>query len=59
MDEKREYGIKTDQIARFAKALGHPARVQILQFLAQQNECYFGDINNIRSVSPEIAEFEL
>nr|WP_308570319.1 metalloregulator ArsR/SmtB family transcription factor [uncultured Prevotella sp.] len=51
MDEKREYGIKTDQIARFAKALGHPARVQILQFLAQQNECYFGDINNELPIS--------
>lgn len=45
MDEKK-YGIKTEQIARFAKALSHPARVQIMQFLARQNECYFGDIND-------------
>lgn len=25
--------------------MGHPARIAILQFLAQQETCYFGDIN--------------
>ncbi len=34
-----------EQIARFAKALGHPTRVQILRFLANQETCYFGDIH--------------
>lgn len=32
-------------MARFAKAMGHPARIAILQFLAKQETCYFGDIN--------------
>ena len=41
----KDYSIQHEQIARFAKALGHPARIAILQFLAQQNECYFGDIH--------------
>ena len=41
----KNYSIQQEQIARFAKALGHPARTAILQFLAQQNECYFGDIH--------------
>ena len=41
----KDYSIQQEQIARFAKALGHPARIAILQFLAQQNECYFGDIH--------------
>lgn len=31
-------------LARYAKALSHPARVAILRFLAQQDSCYCGDI---------------
>ena len=45
MDIKKDYSLKAEQIARFAKALAHPARIQILQFLARQQECYFGDIH--------------
>lgn len=41
----KDYSIKQEQIARFAKALGHPARIAILQFLAKQTQCYFGDIH--------------
>lgn len=41
----KEYSIKQEQIARFAKAMGHPARIAILQFLARQTTCYFGDIH--------------
>lgn len=45
MDEKRDYTIKQERLARFAKALGHPARIAIMNFLAKQKTCYFGDIN--------------
>ncbi len=41
----KEYTIRQEQLARFAKALGHPARIAILQFLAKQDTCYFGDIH--------------
>ncbi len=41
----RDYTVKQEQIARFAKAMGHPARIAILQFLAKQTQCYFGDIH--------------
>ena len=34
------------QLARFAKAMGHPTRIEILCFLASLNSCYFGDIHN-------------
>lgn len=34
-----------EQIAKFAKAMGHPTRVAILKFLASQENCYFGEIN--------------
>ena len=36
---------KQEKIARYAKAMGHPTRVAILQFLANQETCYFGDIH--------------
>ena len=39
------YSVKQEQVARFAKAMGHPARIAILQFLAKQTQCYFGDIH--------------
>lgn len=36
-----------DQIrtARFAKALGHPVRIFILQLMAKQSCCYSGDLS--------------
>ena len=33
-----------EQLTRFAKALGHPTRIAIIQFLIKQKECYFGRI---------------
>lgn len=36
---------KDEQIARIAKAMSHPTRVAILNFLAKQTTCYFGEIN--------------
>lgn len=41
----KEYTFHQEQLARFAKALGHPARVAIMHFLAEQSTCYFGDIH--------------
>jgi predicted transcriptional regulator len=37
----------TDQhirLARIAKAMGHPARIMILELLSQQSCCYSGDM---------------
>lgn len=42
---KRGYTAGQERIARYAKALGHPARIAILCFLARQEQCYFGDIH--------------
>ena len=41
----KEYTALQEQVARFAKAMGHPARIAILEFLAKQTQCYFGDIH--------------
>lgn len=45
MTEIKRYTRDQEQLARFAKALGHPARIAIMHFLAKQSTCYFGDIN--------------
>ncbi|HBK89780.1 MAG: metalloregulator ArsR/SmtB family transcription factor [Cyclobacteriaceae bacterium] len=39
-----EYTLSQNELASLAKALGHPARVAILQFLSQQTTCVCGDI---------------
>ena len=45
MENDKKYTARQEQLARFAKALGHPARIAIMQFLAKQETCYFGDIH--------------
>ena len=50
-EKNRDYSIGNEQLARFAKAMGHPARITILQFLASLDCCYFGDIHNELPIS--------
>ena len=42
---KEEFTKEQEQLARFAKALGHPVRIAILQMLAKQTCCYHGDMS--------------
>ena len=42
---KVNYTSEQEQLARFAKAMGHPTRIAILHFLAKRDTCYFGDIH--------------
>lgn len=42
---RKKYTEEQEKVARFAKAMGHPARIAILQFLAKQECCFFGDIH--------------
>lgn len=46
MQKNRGYSVDSEQLARFAKALGHPARVTIMEFLAGQDSCFFGNIHD-------------
>jgi DNA-binding transcriptional ArsR family regulator len=39
-----EFTIKDNKIAKYAKALAHPARVAILQLLIKKQTCICGDI---------------
>lgn len=42
---KQHYSEGTVKIARFAKALGHPARIAILKHLASLDKCCFNEIS--------------
>jgi len=46
MSSLKSIAYKKDEIilARFAKALGHPARIAILNFLAESDCCFCGEI---------------
>lgn len=46
MKKSKEYTVDNEQLARFAKALGHPARITIMEFLMGQDSCFFGDIHD-------------
>lgn len=39
-----KYSNQTIELARFAKALGHPVRLVILKHLSNQSCCYTGDL---------------
>ena len=39
------------QTAVFAKAMAHPTRVAILEYLASLDSCYFGDIHKELGIS--------
>ncbi|MBL7932883.1 MAG: winged helix-turn-helix transcriptional regulator [Bacteroidia bacterium] len=39
-----EFTVKQNKIARYMKALGHPARIAILEVLIKKQACMCGDI---------------
>lgn len=48
---KQELTPHQEQLARFAKALGHPVRIAILEMLANQTCCYHGDMSELLPVA--------
>ena len=42
--QKIDYLEETEELARFAKALGHPTRLKILNYLENQSCCFTGDL---------------
>ena len=49
--EKEKLTKEQEQLARFAKAMGHPIRVAVLQMLARQTCCYHGDMSEILPIA--------
>ena len=44
LSKSEEFSVKDNKIAKYAKALGHPARIAILQLLIKKQACICGDI---------------
>ena len=51
MNNKEEFEDDVKELAKFAKAISHPARLEILKFLAETKTCISGDISNYLPLS--------
>lgn len=51
VSNKNSYPTEDVKIARFAKALGHPARIAIIKHLASLETCRFTEISNELSLA--------
>lgn len=49
--QKQELTKEQEQMARFAKAMGHPIRIAILQMLASQTCCFHGDMSELLPIA--------
>jgi DNA-binding transcriptional ArsR family regulator len=43
-NKAEEFSVKDNKVAKYAKALSHPARVAIVKLLIQKQSCICGDI---------------
>ena len=43
-NKAEEFSVKDNKVAKYAKALSHPARVAIVKLLIQKQSCNCGDI---------------
>jgi len=51
------YTEQQNQIATIAKALGHPARIAIIEYLMSVNQCICGDIvNELPLAQPTVSQ---
>lgn len=44
--------VNAEEVAQLCKALAHPARVQLLCYLAAYGACYFGSLADVLPLSP-------
>lgn len=51
MNKSEKFDDNLQELARFAKAISHPARLAILQFLAESKTCISGDISDYLPLS--------
>ncbi len=42
---------KQEKIARYAKAMGHPVRMYVLELLSKQSCCYSGDLSEVLPIA--------
>ena len=51
MSEKTVITEDQKKIARYAKAMGHPIRVYVLELLLKQSCCYSGDLSEVLPIA--------
>jgi len=51
LSKKEEFTVKQNRLSTIAKALAHPARVAIIEYLAKTNVCICGDIVDVLPLS--------
>ena len=51
LTKKEEFTAKQNRLSEITKALGHPARVAIVEYLAKSNACMCGDIVDVLPLS--------
>jgi len=51
MNAKLKYTDRQIQLARFAKALGNPVRIYIMELLSKQACCYSGDLTEVLPIA--------
>jgi ArsR family transcriptional regulator, arsenate/arsenite/antimonite-responsive transcriptional repressor len=63
LSKTASFSTRQNQLAELGKALAHPARIAILEFLAKQKACVCGDIVDVlplsqATVSQHLAELK-
>ena len=51
LSKKEEFTTKQNRLSEIAKALAHPARVAIVEYLSKSNACMCGDIVEVLPLS--------
>lgn len=51
MNQEKIISANQEKLARFAKALSHPIRVYILDFLSNQSCCFSGDLDKLLPIA--------
>lgn len=49
--KKQVFTDRQKQIARYAKAMGHPVRMYVLDLLSRQSCCYSGDLTEVLPIA--------
>jgi DNA-binding transcriptional ArsR family regulator len=51
MTSKKLFTEEQKKAARYAKAMGHPVRMYVLELLSKQNCCYSGDLTEVLPIA--------
>lgn len=51
-DPRPDESLDAEELAVLLKALAHPARIRLLQYLARQGSCFFGSLAQVVNLAP-------